>query len=595
MISQLIKKAEFWLDNLEDESDQNKIKSLINKPEELEDSFYRNLDFGTGGMRGIMGIGSNRINKYTVSRACLGIVRFLLRNSNLKKGERPCIAIAYDSRNKSEIFAKLAAKVFYLNNIEVEIFEELKPTPMLSFLVIKKKCDLGLVFTASHNPKEYNGLKVFDKHGNQITSPKDTTIINTINQIDFLQVFEFLKKFNFQLKQSLNRKFNNKITQRLVTKEKSAKISISNIDQDFFIKIKELKYSFSKNISSKQHKIVYTGLHGTGVKVIPKALKYLGFNNILTTKEQDLISGDFPTVISPNPEEPEALNLAIKLAKKNNVDLVFGTDPDSDRVGIAVKEDEEERYLLLNGNQTGALILNYLLLNLKDQNRLEANNYIIKSVVTSDLLKEMASSYNIKTHETLTGFKYMANVILENKNKNKFLFAAEESYGYLMGSYVLDKDAVTASVIISEMYAWLKENNTSIIKFLHEIYLNYGVFYEDMMSFVKKGKKGNQEIKNLMKGFRAKFPRKILNKKISEKRDYLNYKGFPKTDLLQFITEEGMKVSIRPSGTEPKIKFYFSICKKIKSYGEIKETFLELKFKVNKVKKELINFMNQFT
>ena len=451
------------------------------------------------------------------------------------------------------------------------------------------------MFTASHNPKEYNGLKVFDKHGNQITSPKDTTIINTINQIDFLQVFEFLKKFNFQLKQSLNRKFNNKITQRLVTKEKSAKISISNIDQDFFIKIKELKYSFSKNISSKQHKIVYTGLHGTGVKVIPKALKYLGFNNILTTKEQDLISGDFPTVISPNPEEPEALNLAIKLAKKNNVDLVFGTDPDSDRVGIAVKEDEEERYLLLNGNQTGALILNYLLLNLKDQNRLEANNYIIKSVVTSDLLKEMASSYNIKTHETLTGFKYMANVILENKNKNKFLFAAEESYGYLMGSYVLDKDAVTASVIISEMYAWLKENNTSIIKFLHEIYLNYGVFYEDMMSFVKKGKKGNQEIKNLMKGFRAKFPRKILNKKISEKRDYLNYKGFPKTDLLQFITEEGMKVSIRPSGTEPKIKFYFSICKKIKSYGEIKETFLELKFKVNKVKKELINFMNQFT
>ena len=595
MISQLIKKAEFWLDNIEDESDQNKIKSLINKPEELEDSFYRNLDFGTGGMRGIMGIGSNRINKYTVSRACLGIVRFLLRNSNLKKGERTCIAIAYDSRNKSEIFAKLAAKVFYLNNIEVEIFEELKPTPMLSFLVIKKKCDLGLVFTASHNPKEYNGLKVFDKHGNQIISPKDTTIINTINQIDFLQVFEFLKKFNFQLKQSLNRKFNNKITQGLVTKEKPAKISISNIDQDFFIKIKELKYSFSKNISSKQHKIVYTGLHGTGVKVIPKALKYLGFNNILTTKEQDLISGDFPTVISPNPEEPEALNLAIKLAKKNNVDLVFGTDPDSDRVGIAVKEDEEERYLLLNGNQTGALILNYLLLNLKDQNRLEANNYIIKSVVTSDLLKEIASTYNIKTHETLTGFKYMANVILENKNKNKFLFAAEESYGYLMGSYVLDKDAVTASVIISEMYAWLKENNTSIIKFLHEIYLNYGVFYEDMMSFVKKGKKGNQEIKNLMKGFRAKFPRKILNKKISEKRDYLNYKGFPKTDLLQFITEEGMKVSIRPSGTEPKIKFYFSICKKIKSYGEIKETFLELKFKVNKVKKELINFMNQFT
>ena len=591
MISQLIKKAEFWLDNLEDKSDQRKIKSLINKPEELEDSFYRNLDFGTGGMRGVMGIGSNRINKYTVSRACLGIVAFLSRNLNLKKKERPCIAIAYDSRNKSDFFAKLAAKVFNLNNIEVEIFEELKPTPMLSFLVIKKKCDLGLVFTASHNPKEYNGLKVFDKSGNQITSPKDTILINIINQISFLQVFEFLKKFNFQFKQSLDRKFNNLTTPGLVTNEKSAKISISNIDQDFFTKIGELKYSFSKNKSSKQLKIVYTGLHGTGVKVIPKALKYFGFNNILTTKEQDLISGDFPTVISPNPEEPEALNLAIKLAKKNNVDLVFGTDPDSDRVGVAVKEDNEEGYLLLNGNQTGALILNYLLLNLKDQNRLDANNYIIKSVVTSDLLKEMASTYDIKTHETLTGFKYMANVILENKNKNKFLFAAEESYGYLMGNYVLDKDAVTASVIISEMYAWLNENKTSIIKFLHQIYLNYGVFYEDMMSFVKKGKKGKQEIKNLMKGFRTKFPGKILNKKISEKRDYLSYKGFPKTDMLQFLTEEGLKVSIRPSGTEPKIKFYFSICKKIKSYGEIKETFQDLKFKVNKVKKELIYFM----
>ncbi|MDR0420461.1 MAG: phospho-sugar mutase, partial [Prevotellaceae bacterium] len=490
---QIIEKAEIWLSDKYDDETRRQVQYLIdNDPHELVESFYRTLEFGTGGLRGIMGAGSNRMNKYTVGMATQGLANYLKKEI---KNEEIKVAIAYDCRNNSKFFAKISASVLSANGITVYLFDSLRPTPELSFTVRHFSCHSGIVITASHNPKEYNGYKVYWSDGGQIVSPHDKNIIAEVNKIHDIDEVDF--------------------------SENPDKIIIIGDEIDSIYLDKLCSISLSPEIIRKHSdiKIVYTPLHGTGVKLVPNILQRLGFTNIINIPEQDVNDGNFPTVLSPNPEESSALKMAIDKAIAENADLVMATDPDADRVGIAVKNKNNE-FVLLNGNQTAAILIYYLLTKWKEKGMLTGNEYIVKTIVTSNLLNKIAKKFNVECFDVLTGFKYIAEKIKENEGNKKFIAGGEESYGFLAGEFVRDKDAVMSCGLIAETAAWAKDKGKTFIDLLLDIYLEFGFFKEKLISLTKKGKTGVEEIQTMMYNYRINPPCSLAGSDIAFVHDY---------------------------------------------------------------------------
>ena len=563
---EIIERAKVWLSNEYDAETRKQVQELIdNNPEELLESFYKNLEFGTGGLRGIMGIGTNRMNTYTVAMATQGFANYIkMMFPNI---EQPQIAIAYDCRNNSPEFAKTAAEVMSANGIKVFIFNALRPTPELSFAIRELKCQAGIVITASHNPKEYNGYKAYWEDGGQLVSPHDKNVITEVEKITDFSMVNF--NANNDLIEYLDEKF----------------------DEIYIKKILDLSLSPESIKNQKDLVFVYTPIHGTGGQIIPKLFNKAGFNNVHCVEEQMIVDGNFPTVVSPNPEEKAALTLAIEKAKKVNADVVLATDPDADRVGIAVK-DENGEFVLLNGNQTAALLTYYLLTRWNELGKFSGKEYIVKTIVTTELLFDMANKFKVEKFDVLTGFKFIADTILHNPEMT-FIGGGEESYGFLIGDFVRDKDANSACFMIAEIAAWAAEQNKTLYQILKEIYKEFGFYKEGLLSLTKKGISGSEEIKNMMIRFRNDTPKEILGSKIIEIKDYKTsicknvisgtetVINLPKSDVLQFFTEDGTKISIRPSGTEPKIKFYFGIKAKLNDIADFEVVDSELNNKIN--------------
>ena len=545
MDQKIIERAKSWLTEQYDEETRKQVKDMLdNDPNELTESFYRNLEFGTGGLRGIMGAGTNRMNIYTVAMATQGFANYIKKMNAGKK--ELSVAISYDGRNNSPAFANITADVMSANGIKVYIFDCLRPTPELSFAVREMKCDAGVMITASHNPKEYNGYKAYWNDGGQLVSPHDKNVIAEVEKITDLSMVN--------------------------TKRNDALITIldEKFDEIYLNKVYGLSLSLDLIKKHEDLKIVYTPIHGTGRRLVPEILKMKGFKNVYCVEEQMIVDGNFPTVKSPNPEEPAAMALAVKKAQEVNADLVMATDPDADRVGIAVKDDKGE-FILLNGNQTASIFVYYLLTRWNELGKLTGKEYIVKTIVTTELLFAIADKYNVEKHDVLTGFKYIADKILELEGKKQFIGGGEESYGYLAGDFVRDKDAVIATSMIAEATAWAAEQGKTLYQLLMDIYNEFGLYKEKLVSLTKKGISGTEEIKALMAKFRSTPPTVIGGEKVVEIRDYkiLESKdlrngkctpiNLPKSDVLQFFTESGSKITVRPSGTEPKIKFYFSM------------------------------------
>ena len=559
-------KSEEWLRSKSlDKASKSAIRNL--SEEELNDSFYKNLEFGTGGLRGIMGIGSNKINRYTIGMATQGFANYLLKSAR----GNVSVAIAHDSRNNSKEFAKITADVFSANGIKVYLFEELRPTPELSFAIRHLKCSGGVVLTASHNPKEYNGYKAYGADGGQLVSPHDKNVMNEVSKISSIDEVKF--DSNPELIESIG----------------------ENVDSEYLKMINQLTLSEKSIKNQKNLKIVFSPIHGTGITLIPRALKEMGFTNVHVVDQQSKPDGNFPTVVYPNPEEEEAMSMALEEARSINADLVMATDPDADRVGIAVKNTRGE-FQLLNGNQTGALLVFYLL-SQNQQKGFEGNEFVAKTIVTTELIREIADGFNINCYDTLTGFKFIAELIGRLEGKEVFIGGGEESYGYMIGDKVRDKDAVASCCVLAEMAAWSAENKKSLFEMLIEINQKYGLYHESLKSITKKGMQGATEIQEMMKIFRSNPPEKLADSAIMVINDY--QKGiktyladgatekldFPESNVLQFITEDESKISIRPSGTEPKIKFYFSV----KATEGWKDYFEEIKSLKNKTHKLLID------
>jgi phosphoglucomutase len=541
----IIEKAKVWLEEDYDPDTRKSVKEMIkNDPAELVESFYRDLEFGTGGLRGIMGVGTNRMNKYTVGAATQGLANYL-KTALIHESEIRA-AIAFDSRNNSGLFAGISAEVLAANGIKVFLFDSLRPTPELSFAVRYLKCHTGIVVTASHNPKEYNGYKVYWSDGGQLVPPHDKNVIAEVQKIESVRDIKFSGH-----------------SENIVTIGE-------DIDKEYISTLVSL--SISPDIIKRQSdmKIVYTPIHGTGYKLVPEALKAFGFTNIQTVKEQLTPDGNFPTVVSPNPEEKAALELALKLAKKVNADLILATDPDGDRVGVGVK-DNNDNYILLNGNQSASLLIYYLIRQWKIKGKLTGKEFIAKTIVTSELLKDIAVSHGVESYDVLTGFKYIAEIIRRFEGQKKFIGGGEESYGYLVGDFVRDKDAVAACALLAETAAWARNMGMSMYEMLINIYQEYGFYLEDLISITKKGKSGAEEIQAMMDGYRNSPPREINSIPVEIIKDYKLQKEFnlisgdekpielPKSDVLQFFLKGGSKITVRPSGTEPKIKFYFGV------------------------------------
>jgi len=530
---------------------------MLEKDEKkLIDAFYQDLEFGTGGLRGIMGAGTNRMNIYTLGMATQGLANYIIKQCGKKDIK---VAIAHDCRNNSRYFAETTANIFSANGFEVYLFEALRPTPELSFAIRHYKCQSGVVITASHNPPEYNGYKAYWNDGGQVVAPHDDAIIEEVRKITSVNDIKFNGK-------------KDKI--RIIGKE---------TDELFLNEVH--KMSLNPEIIKKFSNIpiVYTPIHGTGITLVPPALKMFGFRNIINVPEQDITDGNFPTVKSPNPEEPDALRLAIKKAVESNAELVMATDPDADRLGLAVKNRKGE-FILLNGNQTGVILVWYILSQFKERNKYKGNEYIIKTIVTSDLLEKIAEAYNVEYVNVLTGFKFFAEYIRENEGTKKYIGGGEESYGFLPGDYVRDKDAVASCALAAEATAWAKSNGMSLFELLLDIYVKYGFYKEKLINIVRKGKEGADEIKVMMTGYRNNPPEMINNSRVVKVNDYETQvshdilKGSKtginliKSDVLQFFLADGTKISIRPSGTEPKIKFYFSVNTKLSSLDKFEET-----------------------
>lgn len=570
----ILSRANSWLKESFDEETRKQVQFLMdNDTKELTDAFYCDLEFGTGGLRGIMGVGTNRMNKYTVAMATQGLVNYLLKMFPDEKKLKA--AVAHDSRNNSKDFAQITADVFSANGIKVFLFDDLRPTPELSFAVRQLKCKTGVVVTASHNPKEYNGYKVYWDDGGQLVNPHDKNVISEVQKIKSISDVKM-----------------NAVKENI--------ISIGeNIDKIYIEKVKGLSLNHKSIKDFSTLKIVYTPIHGSGVSLVPRALKEFGFKNIYTVEEQCIPDGNFPTVKSPNPEEPAALELALKKAKEINADLLLGTDPDCDRVGVAIKNDKGE-FILLNGNQTATILIFYLLNAWKENKLYNGNEYIVKTIVTSELLKDIADSYKVESIDVLTGFKYIAEILKLREGRKCFIGGGEESYGYLVGDFVRDKDAVISCCIIAEAAAWATSKKKTLYQLLLDIYKKYGFYKESLLSLTRKGIEGNTEIKKMMEDYRIKPLTKISGIDVVCIKDYLLQKeksfeknievpiSLPKSDVLQFFLKDGSKITVRPSGTEPKIKFYFGVKAEMQSESKFDEVNKSLDKKIN----DIINSMN---
>jgi len=557
-------KAQEWLSsNSLDEDARLRIESMSES--DLQEAFYKNLEFGTGGLRGIMDIGSNRVNKYTIGMATQGFANYL----NKCYSTPVSVAVAHDSRNNSRELAEITANVFSANGIKVYLFDSLRPTPELSFAIRDLKCAGGVVLTASHNPKEYNGYKAYWSDGAQLITPHDQNVIEHVNEISSIDEVSF--EPDTDLIEAIG----------------------EAMDQRYLEMIKKLTLSSESIQNQKDLKIIFSPIHGTGITLIPRVLQELGFENIQVVEEQSTPDGNFPTVVYPNPEEEEAMSMALNKARDLDADLVMATDPDADRVGIALKNTRGE-FQLLNGNQTGVLIVYYLLKKWKERG-FKGNEFIVKTIVTTELIKDISDSFDVDSYDTLTGFKHIAALIAKFEGEKTFIGGGEESYGYMIGDNVRDKDAVASCVIIAEMTAWAREQGKSLFEVLLEIYKEYGLYHEELKSITRKGMQGAEEISEMMRQFRKNPPKLLADSEVTTIVDYqtgvrkeistgsVEKLTLPKSNVLQYITQDGSKISVRPSGTEPKIKFYFSV----KSDSEWSDYFSELKNLKNKAHKLL--------
>jgi len=572
MDQNILDKANAWTRGNFDEGTKTRVKELIEKnPAEATDCFYRILEFGTGGLRGVMGDGTNRMNRYTVGMATQGLANYVMR---MFPGVQHKMAIAHDSRNNSVLFARITAEVLAANGFIVYLFDDLRPTPELSFAVRQLGCQSGVMITASHNPKEYNGYKAYWDDGAQFISPHDENVIKEVEKISSID----------QVKWQGN---------------PSNIISIGReMDEAYLDKLITLSLSPDVIRQQKDLKIVYTPLHGTGRVMVPEILKRFGFENIHPVPEQMVADGNFPTVHSPNPEEHSALDMGMKLAEQLNADLVMATDPDADRVGIAVRNDRNQM-VLLNGNQTAALLFYYVITRWKELGRLNGKQFIVKTIVTSELLKDIAVSFDLKFYDVLTGFKYIADIIRRTEGVEEFIIGGEESYGYLAGDFVRDKDAVGACAMIAETLAWTVSKGKSLYDLLIDIYVRYGFYKESLLSVTRKGQSGAQEIKQMMIDYRANPPKDINGSRVVMIKDYdsLIAKNLeagteekillPRSNVLQFFTQDGSVISVRPSGTEPKIKFYFGVRETLASRAEFEETENKLNVKLQGIIRSL--------
>jgi phosphoglucomutase len=544
-----------WLSGNYDESTKAQIQELQkNDRAQLEDAFYKDLEFGTGGLRGIMGVGTNRMNKYTIGMATQGYANYLKKSFTEVK-----VAIAHDVRNNSRQFAEIAAQIFAANDIKVFLFDDIRPTPELSFTIRTLQCQGGVVITASHNPKEYNGYKAYWKDGGQLVPPHDKNVIEEVEKIKNLS----------------DVKWNGK--------PENITLIGRDMDEKYIEMVRGL--SISPDACIKQHdlKIVYTPIHGTGIMLVPKALAAYGFDNVYIVEEQATPNGNFPTVFYPNPEEKETMSIGLEKAKELNADILLGTDPDADRVGIGVKDNHGE-WVLLNGNQTAMMVFNYIIEARKKKGIAKQNDMVIKTIVTTDMIDKIAAKNNIACYNTLTGFKWIAELIREKEGKENYVVGGEESFGLMIGDKVRDKDAVSAVAMICEMSAVEKEKGKTLFQKLIELYVEYGFYYEKLISLTKKGMNGSKEIADMMQGYRDNPPKEIAGSKVVEFLDYQLQTNknlttgettkitLPKSNVLQFITEDGSKISARPSGTEPKIKFYFSVNMPLKSIDDFDKT-----------------------
>ena len=567
-------KAEKWLSEIYDKETRREVQRLLDNddPSGLIDAIYKDLEFGTGGIRGIMGAGTNRMNKYTVGAATQGLSNYLKKNFADNKQIK--VAIAYDCRNNSSYFAGISAEIFAANGIKVFLFDDLRPTPELSFAIRELKCQSGVVITASHNPKEYNGYKAYWDDGSQIVAPHDVKIVEEVLKIKPADI-----KFDGS--------------------DELIEIIGEEIDNKYLEKVKSVSLFPEVVHRHKDIRIVYTPIHGTGVKLIPAALRKFGFVNIINIPEQDVVSGDFPTVISPNPEEEAAMAMALKKAAEVDADLVMASDPDSDRIGVAVKNDKG-KYVIINGNQTAMLFIYYLITSRKSSGSLKGNEYVVKTIVTTEMISEIARRNGVEYFDVYTGFKYIAEIIREQEGLKKYIGGGEESFGFLPADFVRDKDAVSSCALMAEITAWAIDQGKTLFELLLDIYLEYGYSKEKMKYIVREGKKGAEEILKIMSDFRNNTPVSLDGSPLEIVKDYstLTKKNMitgeetrirqkSTSNVLQFFTGDGSKVSVRPSGTEPKIKFYFEVKGKIDSRGMYSSAEENAEAKIERIMKEL--------
>jgi len=567
-------KAAEWLTDVYDETTQAEVRRMLGNedPTELIDSFYRDLEFGTGGLRGIMGAGTNRMNIYTVGAATQGLSNYLKKEfSNLPEIK---VAIAYDCRNNSRLFSETSAEIFSANGIKVYLFDDLRPTPELSFAIRELGCQSGIILTASHNPKEYNGYKAYWNDGSQIVSPHDENIIDEVSKVKAADI-----KF--------------KGNKSLIT------LLGCEMDELFLERVKSVSISPEVVLRQKDLKIVYTPIHGTGVRMIPAALRAFGFTNIINVPEQDVVSGNFPTVVSPNPEETAALEMAIAKAVEVDADVVLASDPDADRIGVAVKNDKG-KFVILNGNQTALVFIYYIISKRKESGKLSGKEFIVKTIVTTELIAKIAQQNKVDFYDVFTGFKYIAEVIRDLEGQKKYIGGGEESFGFMPADFVRDKDAVSSCALMAEIVAWAKDQDKSLYEMLLDIYLEYGFSREKMKYVVRKGKSGAEEIEQMMVTFRSNPPKVLGGSKLKLVKDYevniakniltgeetaINQKTT--SNVLQFFTEDGTKISVRPSGTEPKIKFYFEVAGNLTNRNEYDAVEAKADEKIDAIMKEL--------
>ena len=555
LLKTVIAKAEKWLSPAYDENTQAEVRRMLDNEDktELIEAFYKDLEFGTGGLRGIMGVGSNRMNVYTVGSATQGLSNYL--NKNFKDMKQISVVIGHDCRNNSRLFAEISANIFSANGIKVYLFDDMRPTPEMSFAIRHLGCQSGIILTASHNPKEYNGYKAYWDDGAQVLPPHDKGIIDEVNKITSAADIKFE---------------GNKALIEIIGE---------NVDSAYLEQLKSVSIDPEVIKRHKDLKIVYTPIHGTGMMLIPRALKSWGFEDVNTVKEQMVKDGNFPTVVSPNPENAEALTLAVKLAKEIGAELVMASDPDADRVGIACKNDRGE-WVLINGNQTCLMFLYYIITQYTKLGKMTGREFVVKTIVTTELIKTIAERNNIEMFDCYTGFKWIAREIRLNEGKKKYIGGGEESYGFLAEDFVRDKDAVSACCLIAEVAAWAKDNGKTLFELLQDIYIEYGFSKEKSISITKPGKSGAEEIKAMMENFRKNPPKEIAGSPVILAKDYASLKqtdgkgnvsdiDMPATsNVLQYFTEDGTKVSVRPSGTEPKIKFYVEVKGVLKDRSE---------------------------